>query len=216
MFQTVLDLLQLPVSTAQHGHFRKSPMNSPVFLLVMGFQHIHAARHALDLLGDKHALGKGIVRLHQPNGRAARNVGVQLPGRAGISVNDGQSRFQHRGHGAVVFLQTDETQPRVTFPQAVEAVRVCAAEAVNGLIRVADDEQAALPPVLHQLVLQGVDVLKLVHQQVAEAGFPAHVQRQCFRQQVVQISCAQFVHPFVVGFPQAMGETYNFHAVLLL
>ena len=104
----------------------------------------------------------------------------------------------------------------MTFPQAVEAVRVCAAEAVNGLIRVADDEQAALPPVFHQPVLQGVDVLKLVYQQMAEAGLPAHVQRQCFRQQVVQISCAQFVHPFVVGFPQAMGETYNFHAVLLL
>ena len=76
----------------------------------------------------------------------------------------------------------------MTFPQAVEAIRIRAAEAVNGLIWVADDKQAALPPVLHQLVLQGVDVLKLVHQQVAEAGFPAHVQRQCFRQQVVQIS----------------------------
>ena len=65
-------------------------------------------------------------------------------------------------------------------------------------------------------MLQGVDVLKFVHQQVAEAGLPAHVQRQHFGQHVVQIPCAQPVHPLVVGFPQAAREARGFHAVLLL
>ena len=64
------------------------------------------------------------------------------------------------------------------FLQEVETVRIRAAEAVNGLIRVADDKQAALPPVLHQPVLQGIDVLKFIHQQVAEAGLPAYIHLQ--------------------------------------
>ena len=80
----------------------------------------------------------------------------------------------------------------MTFPQAVEAIRIRPAEAVNGLIWVADDEQAALPPVFHQPVLQGVDVLKLVYQQMGESGRSSRSFLQCAQQQIIQVS--QAVH----------------------
>ena len=216
VLQTVLDLLQLSMGAAQNGNLRKGAVNRAIRLLMMGFQHVYAARHPFDLLGDEHALGKGILRLHQPDSRAACNVGMKLPGQTGISVNDGQGGFQHRGSRAIVFLQTNQPQIWVPFLQEVETVRIRAAEAVNGLIRVADDKQAALPPVLHQPVLQGIDVLKFIHQQVAEAGFSAFIQPKRFRQKVVQIPSAQPVHPIVVGLPQSRRKARNLHAVFHL
>ena len=104
------------MGAAQNGNLRKGAVNRAIRLLMMGFQHVYAARHPFDLLGDEHALGKGILRLHQPDSRAAWNVGVKLPGRTGISVNDGQGGFQHRGSGAVVFLQTNQPQHSGAVP----------------------------------------------------------------------------------------------------
>ena len=81
---------------------------------------------------------------------------------------------------------------RKQFRQPLEAAAGGSPEAINGLVRVADDEQAPAAPAPgpHQLILGVVDVLKLVHQQVSK-GLPTHgVQTHGLRQQIVEIQSA--------------------------
>ena len=87
-----------------------------------------------------------------------------------------------------------------------------APEPVNGLIRVADDEQALAAPAprLDQLVLDGVAVLELIHQQMGKgvpgANGPLPVRFQRLQQQVVQIHQPLLPEPLLIegtGFFQA-------------
>ena len=94
---------------------------------------------------------------------------------------------------AVVERQTHGLQRGHIGAQAVKAGRVRAAEAVDGLIRVADDEQAlsSRAPVAHEGALHSVDVLKFVHQQVVEAAVSRHVRAERVEQQIVEVARAQ-------------------------
>ena len=102
---------------------------------------------------------------------------------------------------AVVERQTHSLQRGHIGAQALEAGCVRAAEAVDGLIRIADDKEA-LPrraPVAHEGALHGVDVLKLVYQQVVEASVGGHVRAKRVEQQIVQVARAQLAQRHLIG-----------------
>ena len=98
-------------------------------------------------------------------------------------------------------VRGDRLQPRQGIAQALKTVGICAAEAVDGLVWVADDEQA-LPrraPVEHEGALHGVDVLEFIHQQVVEAAVTGHVSVEGVEQQVVEVARAQFPQARLIG-----------------
>ena len=85
----------------------------------------------------------------------------------------------------------------------LEAPAVGAPEAVDGLVRVADDEQLPAPaPGPDQPVLDIVDILKLVHQHMTEAPQAGDIPLQSFGQQVVEVQSAQVQQPGLIGVVQ--------------
>ena len=93
------------------------------------------------------------------------------------------------------------TRPGRAFCSSAKTGGAGPAEAVNGLVGVADDEERAarLGPVQGEGALQGVDVLKLVGEQVGEAAVLRTGLRQGVEQQIVEVAQAQAVQPAVVG-----------------
>ena len=90
----------------------------------------------------------------------------------------------------------------------LEAPAVGAPEAVDGLVRVADDEQLPAPaPGPDQPVLDIVDILKLVHQHMTEAPQAGDIPLQSFGQQVVEVQGAQVSQPGLIGVVQLRVQT---------
>ena len=115
--------------------------------------------------------------------------------------------MQHCGSGAVIFHEADGAQAGHIRLQAVKAAAGRAAEAVDRLVGVADDEQAAArAPRAHQIILCIVDVLKFVHQQVAELFAACGVQPQRFGQQVVKVERAERLQAGAVGLIQRVVQ----------
>ena len=154
-----LHQLQLAVGAAEHRDVGEGP-DGPLVIHGLGLQHIHAAGHAADLLGDEHRLGKAVRRLHQPHCRPCGPVGDQEPLPAGVVGDRRQCRLQYSGGGAVIICQADFLYSRDILPQTLETPGISAPEPVDGLVRVADDEQVPAPaPGADQLVLDVVEVL---------------------------------------------------------
>ena len=190
MPQAGLDQLELPVGAREHRNVGKRAHGARL-LARLRFEHIHAARDAADFLGNENGLGKVVRRLHEPHPRPVRPVGVQRARPARIVRNHGQGGREHRGRGAVVFGQVDGAQAGQTGGKPVKAPAARPAEAVNRLVRVADHKQTALrAPRAHQVVLHIVDVLKFVHQQVAELPAARGVLFERLGQQVVEVEHA--------------------------
>jgi len=105
---------------------------------------------------------------------------------------------------------TDGARVFIVREEARKTARVGAAEAVDGLVRVADDEYALAAPAprADQAVLHHVHVLKLVHQQVAEALHwrPVRVFKQCqrIRDDIVKVRRALRPEPLTVRFVNAL------------
>ncbi len=147
------------------------------------------------------ALGKSRVRAGKAHAHPLRRRGAQRTRRAGIMGDTGRGAAQDIRRGTVVDGQRHGFQLRQFGAQALEAVRVRAAKAVDGLVGIANDKQAfpRRAPVTHQGALHGVDVLKLVHQQMGKAPVGGNVRLERVQQQVVQIARAQRLKPGLVG-----------------
>ena len=87
------------------------------------------------------------------------------------AVEDGVGHGQDLGAGPVVVVEPDDLRPREPLGEAGEVGGIGAVPRVDGLVGVADDAEVGsiVAPRLEQPELQGVDVLELVDEQVAEA-----------------------------------------------
>ena len=150
--------------------------------------------------------------------RLAWVVGDQPKG----GVQDGRGR-------TVVFLQADGHKVRALSPQPGEDFRVAAAEAVDGLIRIPDDEElfAAPAPFPYQAVLERVDVLELVDEQVGETAalrrflWQLFQEAQGFQQKVVIVQRSGLAEQLLIVFVYAWilsvsGLAVIIQAILLL
>ena len=106
-------------------------------------------------------------------------------------MNDDAHRGgDHLRRAAIVLFKPDRNERRNRLLQFVEAARACTAEAIDGLIGIPDHEQAAAAgqsgraPLLYKLSLNGIDVLKFIHEQMEKAG----VDRKGVEQQVIEIA----------------------------
>ncbi len=97
------NLLKLPVRAAEHRDIRKRARNGPVVASSLRIQHIHAARHARNLLGNPDCLGKTIRRLHEADGAAGSRRGHKLALRARIVGDYAAGKGKDLGRGTVVF-----------------------------------------------------------------------------------------------------------------
>ena len=120
---------------------------------------------------------------------------MQLPRGAGILIDHRQRAAKDFRSRAVVLHQPDAAQAGKILTEPFKAACLRAPKAVNRLIRVPDDKEAASLPVPgpDQPVLEGVAVLKLIDQQMPEPP----VRRFCrlglpqrLEQQVVEVEQA--------------------------
>ena len=114
------------------------------------------------------------------------------------------------GGGAVILHQAQGLQLGEALAELFEAAAVRAPEAVDGLVRVADDEQALplLAPPADKLQLQGVAVLELIDEQVGEAPPLAggEVLLHGPEQQVVEVHSAPLGQGGLVGLVELWGQ----------
>lgn len=114
-------------------------------------------------------------------------VGLHAPGRAVDGLRHRQGRGENLRGGAVILRQPH----RPLRPQGGEAAGVRPAEAVDGLVGIADGEKGAAlpPPGPEKPELEAVDVLELVYQQVGKAPVrPAALPlAQGLQQEVVKV-----------------------------
>ena len=129
--------------------------------------------------------------------------GSRSRGGAGVVGDHRHSAAQHLGGGAVILHQAQGLQLGEALAELFEAAAVRAPEAVDGLVRVADDEQALplLAPPADKLQLQGVAVLELIDEQVGEAPPLAggEVLLHGPEQQVVEVHSAPLGQGGLVG-----------------
>ena len=121
-------------------------------------------------------------------------------------VDQRQGAADNRRGGAIIFLQPQGLQRREILGQFLKAAGVAAPKTVDGLIRVADDEQtlAFFGPSQSQLILQRAAVLKFVHQQVGKApgllGIHLPGLLQPSQQNIVKIHGAGSFQGRLIGF----------------
>ncbi|MEA3219929.1 MAG: hypothetical protein OZX49_01025 [Immundisolibacter sp.] len=126
----------------------------------------------LDLLDHEAGLVLLVVGGVQADRFAAAGVGPQVLAQALAVVGDqGIGGGQDGAGGAVVLFQADDLDVRELALELAHVLHLGAAPAVDGLVVVADREQAGVRPgeVAQPGVLQGVGVLELVDQDVPEA-----------------------------------------------
>ena len=100
--EAFLHQLQLPVGAAEHRNIGKGP-HRPLVAQGLGLQHVHAAGHTADLLGDEYGLGEAVRCLDQPHGRTGGAAGGQYSAPAGIMTDYCQGRTQNGRSRAVIF-----------------------------------------------------------------------------------------------------------------
>ena len=116
--------------------------------------------------------------------------------------NDFYGTLQNFRGGAVIFLQRDSFCFGAVLDQTIEALVVGAAKAIDGLIRIADDEKLpAFGPVLNQPVLDLVDILKFIHQQMTELGQTANVHARPSKSRSSQIAASHVFKALLIPFP---------------
>ena len=161
----------LPVGAVEHGNIGKAS-DRPTHVRAVGLQHIHAAHHAADLLGDEDALRHPALALDEPDGQPGRHCRHKKPPPAGIVGDKGHGALQDFRCRAVIFLEVYHPRLGIIFQKMGEALAVRPTEAVDSLIRIADDKELLSPFVKspNQAVLDRVNVLELVHQKVGEGA----------------------------------------------
>ena len=160
LLQRLLHRSRHVMRAVEHGHFAEG--YSPVV-------------HLVHLKGQPLRLGLGRVRVVAEDALAARQHGPQIFGDAVVVFADqGVRRREDLRRGAVVFHHKDGLRRRIVSVEIQQIFHVRAAPGVDGLIRVADDEEVfvVIAEHLHQLVLQLVDILKLVDHDVFEPLLP--------------------------------------------
>ena len=163
--------------------------------------HVGAVQHRH--IGVAAAIAYPLPRpLHRVTGLVHLVVGriqvdrVALPGLGPQLLADAvRVVFDHRigrgqdvAGGAVVLLQADGLRAREVLQEALYVLDLGPAPAIDGLVIVTDHEHLASLPGQHadEGVLDGVGVLELVHQQVAETGTVMGQQRRVVAQQLVR------------------------------
>ena len=205
MGKAFFDQVELPVRARKHGHFRKG---AHAALFGRGAQHVHTAGEAGNLLGDPHRLGKGRVRTGKAHRRALRRCGAQRTRRAGVVRYAGHGAAKNVRRRTVVNRKRHGFQFRKVGAQALKTACIRAAEAVNGLVRIANDKQAfpCRAPVAHESALRGVDVLEFVHQHVGKAPVGRNVRLERVQQKVVQIARAQLPQASLIRLDQRLAH----------
>ena len=130
---------------------------------------------ALDLVGDELGLLDLVVGLRRAHLLAARALGPQLLlGPLRVAADDAVRGVEDGLARAVVLLQAHDVRVGIVLAEVEDVAHVGAAEPVDGLIVVADDDH--VPVLLRQLVdkhvLRAVGVLVLVDEHVAESITP--------------------------------------------
>ena len=92
-----------------------------------------------------------------------------LPSR--IVADDGIGRVQYALSGAIVLLQLDHPRAGIVFLEGQDVLQICAAEGIDALVIVSHhaDVPVAVCQLVHQLELNVVGVLVLIHQNITEA-----------------------------------------------
>ncbi len=182
--QRLFEYPRLGVGAIEDGHLRAA--GAP----------LHGLAHPVD---HKPGLVGLVERRVQRDGLALGAAGPQLLAQAPLVVGDqAVGGGEDRAGGAVVLLQTNGARGREVLGEALDVLDARAAPAIDGLVVVAHDEgmaglarQQAQPR-----VLDGVGVLKLVHQDVAEAL-------------AVVSEDLGAVAPQLVGAQQQLGEVHQ-------
>ena len=130
---------------------------------------------------------------------------------AGIVADHRPRRLQNSRGGTVVVRQADTGGFRKVSQQPVKTGGVCSSEAVDGLVRVADDKQAlAVPaPMGHQLALHRVDVLELVHQHMGKALLFCHIHLQSVPKQAIHVPGPQGLQPGLISLGHSWGQSFQ-------
>ena len=159
--QRPLEQHQLGVGAGEHRHLAPTDLADPqtqgggdgVGLLLVGGIRIDRRHGAAGLVGP-HAAWRG-RRADGGHGAVENCVG----------------HGQDLGCGSVVVVEPDDLSPREPPGEAGEVGRIGAVPRVDGLVGVPDHAEvgSTVAPRLQQPELQGVDVLELVDEQVAEA-----------------------------------------------
>ena len=140
-----------------------------------------AVHHELGLV----ALVVGAV---EPDRLAPGALGPELLADApGVVGDDGVGRGEDGARGAVVLLELEGLHAREVAAELLQVLHAGAAPAVDGLVVVAHHvgEARRADERLHPVVLDGVGVLELVHQHVAEAGAVVLDEPRCLAPQLV-------------------------------
>ena len=195
--QAFFHQLGLPVGAVEHGDIGKTQRAAALRCGGLHIEHIDTADHAVDLFRKEKRLGKIVLRRHEPHAFAPRAHGGELAFRPVVMGNQGEGAAQYFRRGAVIFRETDLTCARMLRRKTVKASRARSAEAINRLIRVADEKHAlpAAAPFLNQLVLDFVAVLKFIHEKMGEG----RIKLQSVKQQIVKITHAVFPQPGAVA-----------------
>ena len=184
--QTLLQQGRLPPGAVEHRDVLEAP-HAPGGPQHLGLQHADAAHHPGDLLGHEDGLRPVPLGGEQAYLRPVGAVGLHAPGRAVDGLRHRQGRGENLRGGAVILRQPH----RPLRPQGGEAAGVRPAEAVDGLVGIADGEKGATlpPPGPEKPELEAVDVLELVYQQVGKAPVrPAALPlAQGLQQEVVKV-----------------------------
>ncbi|OQA46689.1 MAG: hypothetical protein BWY52_00620 [Chloroflexi bacterium ADurb.Bin325] len=178
--QRILDLAALiephpadqPIGDAARdkGVFERARLRvGPVHDRAVAQRGLALAHQPLDRAGDERGLVRLVVRLVRDNLQPLAAVGVQLLRGAVLVMRDDRVRDIEDGlRRAIVLLQQDDLRLGKILAEAHHVAIVRAAEHEDRLILVADAKHVARragQPVDH-LVLRGVRVLELVHQQI--------------------------------------------------
>ena len=163
------------IGAVEDGNVGKAPGSIPqAGSVAVGVQHVDAADHAVDFLGNEDGLRQTGFRCHQTH-RLAMGTGGRKPALTARIAGDERKRGgEYLRGGAVAGGKPYGAGSRKILFQQVEAPAVRTPEAVDGLVRVTDDKEfpSALVPCLDELVLDRVDVLEFIHQQIGKMLLP--------------------------------------------
>ena len=162
--KALLDHPQHPVRASEDGDLSE---RTHLFFPAPA-EHIQPADHAGDLFGDKDPFGQFGRAFRHAYRRAAAFYG-QKSALAAVRRDRLQGAAEDLRRRTVTLRKAEHGGVGEVCFQPGETLRGRPAEGINGLVRVADDEQfPAARPLAHEFVLYRVHVLKLVDVQPAE------------------------------------------------
>ena len=174
------------------------------------------AAQALDAIRDRVRLFGCALRAEHEQRLAFLVVGAQPLVLAQLVVGDHRlRRAQDHRAAAVVLLESHDLRVCVVVLEVEDVADLRAAEAIDRLVRIADDADVAVGrrKLAQQVVLHAVGVLELVDEDPREAfaillgdGRVLLQQLQEVEQQVVEVHRAELLHALVVWPPHLLDD----------